>query len=100
MWRSGPQTADNAQICPASFREMKKRRVSAGAAMGCRRSNRWIKLSSRLPFEKATLANLDDVMRFADDIGPLAQNIRCSIIRLLAPMRLTGSAALSVETLK
>src|SRR5208282_1512691 len=79
---------------------MKNLLVSRGQASGCSFSNRLMKLSRRLPFENATFANLDDVARFAADIGPSAQNIICSMMRLLAPMRFTGWAALSVDTLK
>src|SRR5579862_1897695 len=100
MCRSGPQTAASTQSWPASAKETKKRSVLAGAAIGWRFSNLWIKLSSRLPFEKATFANLAEVTRAAVAIGPPGQNMMCSMSRLLAPIRLTGSAALSVDTLK
>jgi hypothetical protein len=80
-----------------------RNKISAGitgSSEGLALFNRRTKLSRRLPFEHATLAKRDEVARFADDIKPCSQNITCSMIRLLAPIKFTGSAALSVETLK
>src|SRR5579872_7586960 len=86
--------AARTQISPASRSDMKNRRVSAGHAIGWCFSRRFRKLASRLPSENATLAKRDEILR-----EPPA-NTTCSIRRLLAPIKFTGFAALSVEILK
>ena len=50
--------------------------------------------------ENATLANLVDVTRAVNSEAASPEKITCSMSRLLAPIRLTGLAALSVDTQK
>ena len=80
----------------ASLEETKYLLTSVGAARGCFFSNLYLKPSSNDPFEKATLANL------ALDIEILSPSLdrNNSIIFFEAPIKLTGIAALSVETQK
>ena len=91
-----PSKADNIHSSPASLEETKYLFTSVGAAKGCFFSILYLKPSSNDPFEKATLANL------ALDIEILSPSLdrNNSIIFFEAPIKLTGFAALSVETQK
>src|ERR1700733_6091400 len=89
--------AVNKQISAASLGLTKYRRTSRGTASGCRRARRYRKPCNRLPLEKATLAKRVEVTK--ESLLPIENNT-CSMRRLLAPMRLVGFAALSVETAK
>ncbi len=81
---------------PDSCCETKKRRMPRGQASGCCFRILSINPSGRLPLEKATLAKRA-VLMFS---LPAYAIISSSISFLLAPIILTGLAALSVETQK
>lgn len=91
-----PKIHANKHICPLSSGETKYRFTSHGAVSGCF----FIILSSHPcgnePFEKATFANRAVVTLNLEEYDIIIS----SIIRLLAPIILTGFAALSVETQK
>src|SRR6516162_8892179 len=94
----GASNAAIRQSSPASIWEMKYLRVSRGAANGCRLARRRRNPSSRLPLENATFAKRAEVVNWAS--AAYNPKVKSSINLLLAPMRLVGLAALSVDTAK
>lgn len=82
--------------CPDSSGDRKNLFMSEGADRGCLLRNRWLKPCRSDPSEKATFAN----RAVEISICALYRMRNSSIMRLLAPIMLTGFVALSVETQK
>ena len=87
---------DNKHSSPDSSEDMKYLFTSWGALSGCLFDNRFLKPCSNEPSENATFAK----RAIETGVWIASRFINNSIIRLLAPIILTGFEALSVDTQK